>query len=154
MFRALIYLVDVDEQNGPFEYVGERGKKRLATGPAGTLLIFDANRLLHRGNPPRSRQRKVIDFCVAPRPLGFPRRVLWAGMNNWPMDPYQYPVEGMRAYPELEKKWVRVYPFAQQSPADAISFGQQSPVDPISERRSLRTMAAAFRGAVSKIGAR
>jgi hypothetical protein len=115
VIRALIYLVDVDSDNGPFEYIDENKKHHLATGPAGTLLVFDANRRLHRGSPPRKKSRKVIDFCVAPRPASFPRRVMWAGMNNWPVDPYQFAVDGMIAYPPLERDWVRVYPFAGRS---------------------------------------
>jgi len=112
VIRALIYLVDVDSENGPFEYVDSAGTNHFATGPKGSLLVFDANRLLHRGSPPRGRLRRVIDFCVAPLPAGMPRRVMWAGMNNWPMDPYQVQVEKMLAHPPLTAKWVRHYPFA------------------------------------------
>lgn len=118
VIRALIYLVDVDSENGPFEYTDSDGASRLATGPKGTLLLFDANRLLHRGSPPRGRSRTVIDFCVAARPVGLPRRVMWAGMNNWPMDPYQMQVEGMIAHPPFTSNWVRSYPFA---PAPTVS---------------------------------
>jgi hypothetical protein len=115
VIRALIYLIDVDIDNGPFEYIDENKKHHFATGPTGTLLVFDANRRLHRGSPPRMKPRKAIDFCVAPRPATFPRRVMWAGMNNWPVDPYQFAVDGMVAYPPLERGWVRVYPFASRS---------------------------------------
>lgn len=115
VIRALIYLVDVDIDNGPFEHLDSGGNSHLAVGKKGTLLIFDANRLLHRGSPPRQRFRKVIDFCVAPLPAGSSRRVMWAGMNNWPMDPFQVQVEGMLAYPEFQRSWLRTYPFASET---------------------------------------
>ncbi|GEM_PF-6987878 len=110
LIRGLIYLVDVDEGTGPFEYLDENRVSHLVAGSAGTLLIFDANRLIHRGSPPRAKPRKAIDFCILPRPAAMPRRVMWAGMNNWPLDPFQYPVDRMQAYPEFADGWVRINP--------------------------------------------
>lgn len=105
VIRALIYLVDVSKENGPFEYLDEAGRSHLATGPKGTLLLFDANRLMHRGSQPLSASRRVIDLTVAPRATGHPRQILSAGMNNWPMDPYLMQVEGMISYPPIHERW-------------------------------------------------
>ncbi|MCE7997268.1 MAG: hypothetical protein HEP70_00265 [Rhodobiaceae bacterium] len=111
VLRALVYLTDVDESSGPFEFLTDAGENIHAVGPTGTLLIFDPNKLEHRGRPPEKRERRVVDMCIAARPKGFPRRVAWAGMNAWPLDPYQYAVDGMTAVPPFEKDWVQVYPF-------------------------------------------
>lgn len=117
LYRALIYLTDVDEDTGAFEYQDADGKPVKAVGPAGTLLFFDANRLLHRGSPPRKGKRQVIDLCVAVRSERMPPRVLWAGMNNWPKDPFNYSVRSMRAWPPLKADRVLMHPLPDGLPA-------------------------------------
>ncbi len=101
VFRAVIYLTDVDADAGPFEYLDADKKRRSVTGPSGAFLLFDANRLLHRGSPPKRTERKVLDIVIAPRADGQPFTVLWTGLNNWPGDPFQYSVNGMKASPPL-----------------------------------------------------
>lgn len=115
IMRALVYLTDVDETSGPFEFLTASGENTLAVGAKGTLLIFDPNRLEHRGRPPEKRERVVVDMCIAARPFGFPRRVAWAGMNAWPLDPYQFAVDDMIAKPPFQGSWVQVYPFGQET---------------------------------------
>ncbi|MGA9602225.1 MAG: hypothetical protein WBS22_18600 [Methylocystis sp.] len=110
VLRAIIYLVDVDKDNGPFEYVAADGTNHLVTGPRGTLFIFDANRLWHRGSPPRARYRQSIDFMILPRMKSQPRRVLWAGVNNWPGDPFHFSINGMRTSPASAEAVLRVNP--------------------------------------------
>jgi len=114
LYRALIYLTDVDEDSGAFEYQDNEGKPVKVTGPAGTLLFFDANRLLHRGSPPRKGKRQVIDLCVTVRPERMAPRVMWSGMNNWPKDPFNYSVRNMRAWPPLKTERVVVHPLPQR----------------------------------------
>jgi hypothetical protein len=114
VMRALIYLTDVTEDSGPFEYQCTTGVSVKVVGEAGTVVIFDANRLFHRGSPPISRKRRVIDLCCAPRPHNDIRRVIWPGMNAWPHDPFLYPLHGCLTYPPSERFWVRAYPFAQR----------------------------------------
>ena len=91
--RGLLYLTDVDADSGPFEYL-ENKESRFATAPAGTFLLFDANRLIHRGNPPKTRRREVMDFVVGPLVPGQKRAVIWSGLNNWPVDPYHFSTDG------------------------------------------------------------
>lgn len=112
VFRALVYLTDVDADSGPFEYIDENKELRSVTGSAGTFLMFDANRLLHRGSPPKHKVRKVIDIVIAPRLADQPFRVLWSGMNNWPGDPFQYSVNGMKAGPMLTTNELSLKPEA------------------------------------------
>ena len=93
VMRGLLYLTDVDADSGPFEYL-ENKESRFATASAGTFLLFDANRLIHRGNPPRTRKREVMDFVVGPLVPGRKRAVIWSGLNNWPVDPYHFSTDG------------------------------------------------------------
>jgi lysophospholipase L1-like esterase len=110
VLRAIIYLVDVDVDNGAFEYVGADGTNQLVVGPRGTTFIFDANRLLHRASPPRARNRQSVDFVILPRMKSQPRRVLWAGNNNWPGDPFHFSINGMRTSPTSGETILRVNP--------------------------------------------
>jgi hypothetical protein len=110
VLRALLYLVDVDDENGPFEYLGPAGTPERVTGFKGTFVIFDANRLEHRAVPPRGWLRESIDFVILPRTKSQPRTVLWAGLNNWPSDPFHFSVNNMRASPPLTGKIIETNP--------------------------------------------
>ncbi len=104
VLRALLYLVDVDDDNGPFEYAASSGDTRRVSGPKGTFFVFDANRLSHRAVPPRTRIRRSIDFVILPRTPSQPRCVMWSGMNNWPADPFQFSINKMRSSPSFPHK--------------------------------------------------
>lgn len=100
--RAILYLSDVDEESGAFEYLDSSGQSHLVTGPAGTFFIFDANAIEHRGSPPRSGERKVLDFVILPQIEGVPSYVCWPGMNHWPVDPFQFSIRDYVTYPPFE----------------------------------------------------
>ena len=111
IIRGLLYLTDVNADSGPFEYQDAAGAVHAATAPAGTLVFFDANRLLHRGSPPRKAPRKVLDLTFSPRVAGQPMLVIGAGMNNWPFDPFQFTLRGMKASPAVEGQCVSLSPY-------------------------------------------
>lgn len=102
--RVLLYLSDVDEESGPFEYIDKDGQYQRVTGPAGTLLVFDANAFEHRGSPPRKKQRTVLDFVLLPKIEGLPDYILWPGMNHWPIDPYYFTIHDYVSYPSFESQ--------------------------------------------------
>jgi len=58
----------------------------------GDFLIFDAMRLQHRAMPPKSGTRVALDFVFMPRPMGMDMTIIFAGMNNSPVDPFSYSV--------------------------------------------------------------
>jgi hypothetical protein len=99
MLRGLIYLTDVDEISGPFEYLDEAGAPQKACAPKGTLLVFDANRMRHRGSPPTGKKREVVDLVIAPLPAQRKAGVIWCGQNNWPYDPYHFSLQDALVYP-------------------------------------------------------
>lgn len=92
-FKMLIYLDDVDEQNGPFEFIPMRFNPKFArryyidgripdpvmersvlrenwitcTGKAGTVVVGDTCRIFHRGRPPISGNRKVLFYAFTTR---------------------------------------------------------------------------------------
>ncbi|MDG2385064.1 MAG: hypothetical protein P8N76_25560 [Pirellulaceae bacterium] len=87
-FKILIYLTDVGEDNGPFEYltpvqyhppdsslswrdtrIANPGHGHKVTGPAGTTIIFKSN-IPHKGNYCRTGHRDVIMIGLSlPGPL-------------------------------------------------------------------------------------
>jgi hypothetical protein len=108
VIRGVLYLNDVDEGGGPFQYRGPGGEVHSVTGPAGSFLVFDANRLIHRGCPPTARERYAIDFVLQARWPGEPLRILNASTNSWPADPFVYSIAGMTAHPH-DPRPVRFY---------------------------------------------
>jgi hypothetical protein len=88
IIRGIIYLTDVDEQTGPFQYKDAGGVEHTVLGKTGDLLIFDATRLLHRAMPPKNRVRTAIDFVFLARMPGDEFDIMVAGMNHWPADPF------------------------------------------------------------------
>ncbi|MGJ5242248.1 hypothetical protein ACQR14_31880, partial [Bradyrhizobium oligotrophicum] len=52
VIRGVLYLCDVDEQTGPFQYRDANHREHTVLGKTGDLLVFDATRLPHRGSPP------------------------------------------------------------------------------------------------------
>jgi hypothetical protein len=90
IIRGVLYLTDVDEITGPFQYKDGAGEVHTVTGKVGDLLIFDAMRLPHRAMPPTSGTRMAIDLVFMPRLPGRRAEVYAAGMNHWPADPFSF----------------------------------------------------------------
>ena len=63
--KVIIYLCEVDKQNGPFEYLLNNSKKTVL-GATGTTIIFNQNKLLHSGSATLSRERIVLSFLIFP----------------------------------------------------------------------------------------
>jgi hypothetical protein len=66
----------------------------------GTLIVFDPGRLRFRVNKGDERLI-IVEIGALPRFEGQPFRIIWAGLCEWPADPFQYSVSGMLAYPPL-----------------------------------------------------
>lgn len=90
IIRGVLYLTDVDEHTGPFQYKDDQGGEHTVLGKTGDLLIFDAMRLEHRAMPPTQRVRKAIDLVFMPRMPSQNLEILVAGMNHWPADPFAF----------------------------------------------------------------
>ncbi len=98
VFKAIVYLNDVDENGGPFEYVSRthtklaarslnvrgstgdemsqvipRSEWRTCTGPAGTIVFVDTGGVFHRGRVP-GRDRTALFFCYNSRNPREPER--------------------------------------------------------------------------------
>lgn len=92
VIRGVLYLTDVDERNGPFQYKDEAGGVQTVVGHTGDLLIFDAMRLRHRALPPTHNVRAAIDLVFMPRLPGQVFQIVVSGMNHWPADPFAYSI--------------------------------------------------------------
>jgi hypothetical protein len=51
IIRGVLYLTDVSEANGPFQYKDSNSQVHTVVGKVGDLLVFDAMRLPHRAKP-------------------------------------------------------------------------------------------------------
>lgn len=97
--RGMIYLSDVTEDNGPFQYKNHHGETISFTGPPGTLVVFDANDYVHRAKPPAERERVVIDLVFMPTMGAAHKRVVWANLAYWPLDPFFFDTAPTVAFP-------------------------------------------------------
>jgi hypothetical protein len=92
IIRGVLYLTDVSEANGPFQYKDSNSKVHTVVGKIGDLLVFDAMRLPHRAMPPTENVRMAIDLVFLPRLPGRNAQVIAAGMNHWPADPFAFDI--------------------------------------------------------------
>ena len=98
VLRCVVYLTDVDGESGGFEYrLGD--ETRRVSGAAGTAVLFDGKRVEHRWVRPGAAY-EVLDMTLTPRHKVLSRCVVAPGMNNWPVDPYNFSVEGFALYPD------------------------------------------------------
>ena len=97
--RALLYLIKSDRiafetldgfaaPNSNFNEVVE----------AGTIIVFDPHRLRYYIKPGQENLT-VIEISLIPRLSGEPFRIVWAGLCDWPADPFIYSVSNMSAFP-------------------------------------------------------
>jgi hypothetical protein len=92
IIRGVLYLTDVSEANGPFQYKDGNSQVHTVVGKMGDLLVFDAMRLPHRAMPPTEDVRTAIDLVFFPRLPGQHAQVIAAGMNHWPADPFAFDI--------------------------------------------------------------
>jgi hypothetical protein len=102
VFRALIYLNDVGPGDGPFEYipVGSETPTQV-TGKAGSMVLFDANTVMHRATPPRTGERLALDLIFLVQPESCTEIVDCQVGFNWPIDPFMFSV-GTNCVPRLK----------------------------------------------------
>ena len=107
IFRGLLYLGDVAEGDGAFEYEPTDGSPtKQVHGRAGSLFVFDANAVSHRATPPRTRTRLALDFVILVVPEGVDEIVHSADAGHvWPVDPYAFTLT-QRCFPAIESgRW-------------------------------------------------
>lgn len=108
IYRGLIYLVDVGEDDGGFEYYDVDGnpEPKQVHGAAGSLILFDANAVKHRATPPRTRTRLALDLIMLVIPEDVPEIVHCADLGYiWPIDPYMFSLSE-RCHPKIKSgRW-------------------------------------------------
>jgi hypothetical protein len=92
IFRGIVYLVDVGEEDGAFEYfpVNDTVSSKKAIGKAGDFFLFDANAIHHRGSPPRNNTRIALDFIILAHKVDIQNVVNTNPGTTWPVDPYLF----------------------------------------------------------------
>ena len=73
------------------------GEAVATASRAGTLVVYDPARLRYRANG-----ANVAEMVLLPRLPDQPFRVVWTGLCEWPADPYQFSVAGMKAVPAFK----------------------------------------------------
>ena len=64
----------------------------------GSLIVYDPQRVRFRiGSSQDSLD--VVELALIPRLSGQPFRIVWAGLCDWPADPFQFSVSNMKAFP-------------------------------------------------------
>ena len=65
--KILVYLCDVDENNGPFVYLSNSQKKKIVVkGNKGKSIIFDNNNLKHSGSGTVDKERLALNITIVP----------------------------------------------------------------------------------------
>lgn len=95
--RALLFLAGHDR----LSFESPEGEPLLGPvqGP-GHLVVYDPRRVRTRIRA-GTEALAVVEMGVIPRLSGHPFRVIASGLCDWPVDPYQFTVHGMKASPAL-----------------------------------------------------
>ena len=80
LYKILIYLNEVGKQFGTTEIELHNGQIFSVEGPPGTFVFFNSSDFIHRGVPPRTGTRPVIELTVMPA-LWNDCRPIFAGQN-------------------------------------------------------------------------
>ena len=110
LFRGILYLSDVTEESGPFE-IQLNPDKNVVTkviGPAGSLLVFDAQRYLHRGSPPQKQIRYALDLVFVPCSVKTQPFVVHQCQNSWPYDPYKFDISKFPSWPVTNDNFINL----------------------------------------------
>jgi hypothetical protein len=99
VLRCVLHLTDVDGPTGALEFVDSSGREGALSGQAGTLVILDATRVKHCWQPVGKGERAVLEMALVPCHRLLERCVIWAGMNTWPVDPYNFSMTGFVDHP-------------------------------------------------------
>jgi len=73
---------------------------------AGAIAVWDPKRIAIFARA-RAEPIRVVEMMLMPRYPLHPFRVAWAGLNDWPADPFHYTVRDIVAYPPFETDLVR-----------------------------------------------
>lgn len=103
LLRGILYMTDVDERSGAFQYKNKNDEIVSVTGPRGTLAIFDADQVLHRGSPPLDRHREAFDLTFSPRMDGEPMMAFSNGTSIFPNDPFMFSINSTMGDPSTAK---------------------------------------------------
>ena len=102
--RALLFLATNDRVS--FESLDGIGISCPAL-ERGSLVVYDSHRVRFRVGPGQDNL-DLVEISLIPRLSGHPFRAVWAGLCDWPADPFQFSVSGMKAFPSFSGSLFRV----------------------------------------------
>ena len=73
----------------------------------GVLLVYDPQRLQCQLTT-QAQALELLDLALVPRHLEQPFRVVASGLNDWPVDPFQFSTQGMSAVPPIDGDYMLV----------------------------------------------
>lgn len=68
---------------------------------AGALAVYDPGQVVCTLDASND-EIEFIEMALIPRDKDQPLRVIWSGLNEWPLDPFHYDVAGMAAAPAFD----------------------------------------------------
>ena len=82
--RGILYLTDTSADDEPLLFAGRAGAAAHVQPPAGTLVLYDPRRFVHRESRPGAETVELLFGAVGD---GEPPRIVSAGSNHyWPLD--------------------------------------------------------------------
>jgi len=66
--KCIVYLSDVNINNGPFCYKNKKGEESYILVKKGTVIFFNSTKLLHKGSDTINSNRYCFSFLVHPAP--------------------------------------------------------------------------------------
>jgi hypothetical protein len=67
----------------------------------GSLIVYDPRRVRCRFSLAQG-SLDLLELTLIPKFPGHPFRTVWAGLCEWPADPFQFSVSGMKAFPAFK----------------------------------------------------
>jgi hypothetical protein len=88
IFKLLIYISPPGKERGTTEVKLRTGEIVTVEGPSGTWIFFNSSKLTHRGIPPKTDSRTILEVTIIPSFKEDPRPV-FPGLNaTYPIYPW------------------------------------------------------------------
>ena len=96
---GLLFTDTIAEEDGVVSVDSDAGVAHVGAACGKGLLVYRPDAVSSVRIRPR-RPLDLIQLTLVPRNEALLSSVLWAGINLWPVDPFEFSVDGFRMYPD------------------------------------------------------